>query len=99
MKNLIHITVKDIVSNTETNVEGVKLYCIIEKTIKDNSTIILEIENDMILSSSFLNSSLGSILDNYGFNNLKNNLKLKCNKYQFQRINTYLNKYKELYQN
>lgn len=97
MKTSNQILIKNIVTNTETNVEGVKLYCVVDKFLKEDLNIILEIENDMVLSSSFLNSSLGSILDKYGLDKLKNSLKLKCNKSQFERISTYLYKYNHIY--
>jgi hypothetical protein len=99
MDKVKNISLKQIVTNTETNVEGVKLYCVLENSLKQNIVFILEIEGDMSLSSSFLNSSLGNLIDNYGFETLKNHLKLKCNKPQYERINFYLNKYKNLYQN
>ncbi|WP_396151273.1 STAS-like domain-containing protein [Flavobacterium sp.] len=97
MDSTTNILVKDIVNNTEMNIEGVKLYCVLEKNLKQYNNIILNIDNDMVLSSSFLNSSLGNILDNYGLDRLKNSLKFKCNKNQFERISTYLHKYNEIY--
>ncbi|MDI5894139.1 STAS-like domain-containing protein [Flavobacterium algoritolerans] len=98
MNNTTQISVKNIVSNTETNVEGIKLYCVLDKSLKEKHIITLEIENDMQLTSSFLNSSLGNIIDNYGFNILKSNLKLKCSKAQYNRLSSYLYKYNDIYQ-
>lgn len=93
-----NISLKSIVLNTDTNVEGIKLYCVIEKSLKQNNIFILEIEDDMPLTSSFLNSSLGNVIDNYGYSLLKNHLKLKCNKNQYDRVIKYLFKYNEIYQ-
>lgn len=93
----LNYQLKDYVTNTDTNIEGVKLFCLLDNLISNSEVFILEIENDMSLSSSFLNSSFGNIIDKYGFINLKNHLKIKTNKSQFGRISNYLNKYNELY--
>ena len=97
MKTQTKISLSSIVSNTETNTEGIKLFCVISKTIKDDTLLILEIDSDMALSSSFLNSALGEIIDNYSLDILKSFLKIKSSKTQFDRINSYLTKYNNIY--
>lgn len=99
MNTLNNIQLKSIVLNTDTNVEGIKLYCIIVSSLKQGNPFVLEIEDDMPLTSSFLNSSLGNIIDEYGYSVLKSHLKLKCNKNQLDRVRKYLFKYNEIYQN
>lgn len=90
-------SLKNFVDNTDTNVEGVKLFCLLDKLISDDVAFVLEVESNMTLSSSFLNSSLGNIIDKYGYNSLKDKLKIKTNKSQFDRISKYIKKYNELY--
>lgn len=97
MKTQTKYLLSSIVSNTETNSEGVKLFCVIAKAIKNEESILLEIDSDMTLSSSFLNSSLGEVIDNYSLDILKTYLKVQTTKTQFERINTYLNKYNNTY--
>ena len=99
MKTQTKILLSSIVSNTETNSEGVKLFCVITKAIKNEESIILEIDSNMTLSSSFLNSSLGEVIDNYNLDVLKTYLKIQTTKTQFERINSYLNKYNDAYHN
>lgn len=96
MDNLIY-QLKEYVTNTDTNIEGVKLFCLLDRLMSNSNPFILEIENDMSLSSSFLNSSFGNIIDKYGYIKLKEHLKIKTNKSQFIRLSNYLNKYNELY--
>lgn len=97
MKTQAKISLANIVSNTDTNVEGVKLYCVIAKAIKNDETLILEIDSNVALSSSFLNSSLGGIIDDFSFEELKSFLKIETNKTQFERISSYLTKYHQIY--
>lgn len=97
MKTQIKILLSSIVSDTETNSEGVKLFCVIAKAIRSEESILLEIDSNMTLSSSFLNSSFGEIIDNYDIDVLKTHVKIQTTKTQFERINTYLNKYNNAY--
>lgn len=99
MKTQTRISLASIVSNTETNTEGIKLFCVISKAIKNDESIILEIDSNMALSSSFLNSALGEVIDNYSLNILKSSLKIVSSKTQFERINSYLTKYDNIYHN
>lgn len=97
--NLIEIKLNSIVDNTDSNSEGVKLYCVLDTHFKNNKILLLEINSDMSLTSSFLNSSFGNILDKYGYDKLKSNLKIKANNNQFTRVKDYLNQYNEIYIN
>ena len=95
--SLIEIKLNSLVNNTDSNTEGVKLYCILDGYFKDNKLLLLDIDSDMSLTSSFLNSSFGNIIDKYGYAKLKNNLRIKTNKNQIYRIKDYLEKYNEIY--
>ncbi|MCY1234089.1 hypothetical protein D3C87_43260 [compost metagenome] len=99
MKTQTRISLANIVSNTETNIEGVKLFCVITKAIRNDESLILEIDSHMALSSSFLNSALGEIIDNYSLDVLKSCLRIESSKTQFERINSYLIKYNNIYHN
>ena len=99
MKTQTKILLSSIVSNTDTNTEGIKLFCVISKAIKDNDLLIIEIDSNMSLTSSFLNSALGEIIDNYSLDILKSSLKIVSSKTQFDRINSYLTKYNNIYHN
>ncbi len=73
---MVKLIVKDITSGTLSNTEGTVLYCAIESALKNNNLIFLSFEGINTISSSFLNSSLGSLVDKYGFNILKDKIKI-----------------------
>jgi len=98
MKTKTNISLNSIVSNTETNIEGVRLFCVISEAIKNNTELMLEIDSDMTLSSSFLNSSFGEIIERFDLEKLKSTVKIKTSRTQFQRISEYLNKFNSIYQ-
>ena len=97
MKTQTRISLTSIVSNTETNTEGIRLFCVISKAIKNDESLILEIDSNTALSSSFLNSSLGEIIDTYSIDILKSVLRIESSRTQFDRINSYLIKYNDIY--
>lgn len=91
MKN---IQLKSISHSFSSNNDGMLLFSILDKTIKDKNSILLEIDNEIAMSSSFLNSSFGEILSLYGLDVLKSHIKIKTSKNQFERISNYISKYK-----
>lgn len=94
MKTLI---LRDIVKNSSSVEEGLILFNHLKSAYLKNSTILLVVDSEMSLSSSFLNSSVGAFLDDYGFTNFKSTVKFKGSKTQFQRFNKYLKNYNDLY--
>lgn len=90
------ITLKDIVSDSSSNLAGKILFSELEKGIEFKEDLIVIVENDALLSSSFLNSSIGEFLDKYGVDTFKNKVKIKGTRTQFNRIVDYLNKYSQL---
>jgi hypothetical protein len=70
------IKVKDITKGTFTNEDGLSVYNAIYSTISENDCIILSFEGITSLSSSFLNSSIGEIIEEFGFDFLKNKIKI-----------------------
>lgn len=61
------IKLKDIVKDTYTNASGYSLYTIINHELNSNKEIItLSFEGVSCTSSSFLNSSIGSLIETHG---------------------------------
>lgn len=65
------INLMDIVPGTTTNMDAVSLQLILNQLLKNNSKIILSMKGATPMSSSFLNSSLGTIIEDYGFDMFK----------------------------
>lgn len=89
------VILKNLVADTSSNRSGLILFNAIENTDK-NDIVILEIDNRMSLSSSFLNSSIGSYIEKYGLKEFKRKVKFKGNKNQFARISNYIEKFSML---
>ena len=70
------IIIKNVTSGTLSNTEGAILFCAIDFALKSNIPVLLSFESINTISSSFLNSSIGNIVDKYGFTILKDNLKI-----------------------
>lgn len=68
------IIVKDVVSGTSTNAEGTPLFVLMDSAIKDNKVIVLSLKSCPAMSTSFLNSSIGTLVERYGMSLLKNRL-------------------------
>ena len=94
MKN---IQLKNTSHSFSSNKDGLILFNIFERTIKEKSSILLEIDNEIAMSSSFLNSSFGEALNLYGLDVLKSHIKIKTSKNQFERISNYISKYKRVH--
>jgi hypothetical protein len=94
MKNKVNLI--DITRSYSTNDDGLKLYHFMDKVIKSNSPVVLKIDSNTAFSSSFLNSSFGDIISNYGIDSLKNYFKIETSNQQFKKLKTYINKYLQL---
>ena len=68
------IIIKDITSGTTSNIDGLSLKMAIIASLDRADNIILSFEGISALSSSFLNSSIGEIVDQYGFDILKDRI-------------------------
>lgn len=90
MKN---IDLRNIASGFSSNSDGVSLFTVLNQAIQNNEQVILKVDNEIAMSSSFLNSSIGEIISKYGLNALKESLKIRGSKTQFNRISNYINKY------
>lgn len=96
MRTTNNIDLQLITSGTSSNSDGDLLYFyLINKAL--DSQIIIEIKDNYILSTSFLNSSFGRFISEYGFDLFKSNVKIKTNIATFNRLKNYVDIYSELY--
>ena len=66
------LIINSIVSDTFTNASGYKLFTVLKTELdKSEDVIFLSFEGVTSTSSSFLNSSIGAIIESYGFDVLK----------------------------
>lgn len=91
------LILRDIVKNSSSVEEGLVLFDHLKNAFLSDTIMLLEVDSELTLSSSFLNSSLGAFLDDYGFANFKKTVKFKGSKTQFKRITKYLESYRDLY--
>lgn len=94
MKTLI---LKNIVKNSSSNEQGMILFDSLQKAYLSKDSVILYVDSDLSMSSSFLNSSIGLFLDKYGLNSFKETVRFKGSKNQFSRLSDYITKYSSLY--
>lgn len=88
---------RNLVTDTTSNIQGIILFNSLKEAFLNEEQLILEVDSNMPISSSFLNSSVGEFLDNYGINNFKKTIKFKGTKSQFQQLSNYISKYNQLY--
>lgn len=70
------IFLDDVVSGTFTNAEGAKLYAALAPHLAARTPVRLSLRGASPMSSSFLNSSIGDLIDHYGIAALRCSLKL-----------------------
>lgn len=70
------IQISQIVKDTYTNSSGYTLYTVVYNIISKGNTVILSFKDSTPTSSSFLNSSLGELIDNFGFEKFKKQVKI-----------------------
>ncbi len=95
MKTLV---LKNIVKNSSSNEQGMILFDSLQDAYLSKHPLILYVDSDLSMSSSFLNTSIGQFLDKYGLDSFKQTVKFKGSKNQFLRLLDYVNKYSSLYQ-
>ena len=74
--NKIVIPVKDVVKGTSTNEEALPLFDAIDNILSMSNIAVLSLKDCAPMSSSFLNSSVGVIIEKYGFDLLKGKLSI-----------------------
>ena len=70
------ILLDDVVNGTYTNDEGAKLYAALAPYLAAGTAVRLSLRRASAMSTSFLNSSFGDLLDHYGIVALRRSLKL-----------------------
>lgn len=74
---------------------GVLLYETIQKKADRGEKVVIDMTDVTSLSSVFLNTSIGKVIDQYGIDFLKKNISfVKITKQQAERLKDYLIKYK-----
>jgi len=80
----------EIVKDTYTNSSGYSLYVAINSAISKGNKVVLSFKGATPASSSFLNSSLGELIDKIGFDKFKEIVKLTdLNKSQAEVLRRY----------
>lgn len=72
----ITINVKDTVVGTSTNSEALPLFVAMDAVLKDNKSLVLSLKSCNPMSSSFLNSCFGTIIEKYGWEFLKGKISI-----------------------
>ena len=75
MKSFV-INLNDVVNGTSTNNEGAELYAALAPHLAAGTVVRLSLRGATAMSSSFLNSSFGDLIDHYGIAALRRSLKL-----------------------
>jgi STAS-like domain of unknown function (DUF4325) len=70
------VKVSEVITGTSTNAEGYPLFVVMDKIIENRNIIVLSLKGCSIFSSSFLNSSIGNLLEKYGVAEMKGRLLL-----------------------
>ena len=83
------IYLPDLIENSGSNTEGLKLFYALENNLKNK--VVIKTDKSMGFSSSFLNSSIGEYIEKYGIESFKENVSFQCTKNQFLIIKTYIN--------
>ena len=93
------IRLLDIVNETVSNSEGLKLFNIIDSYFKQDYVVYLSLIDCNPVSTSFFNSSFGKLIDEYGISYVKSKLKLTDYKMtEALRIKSYFERYNKLLQ-
>lgn len=86
-----------LVPDLSSNASGFKLFILLDQSFSNSETVILHVNNDSSISSSFLNSSIGSFIEKHGLNALKSSIKFKGTRTQYDRFVSYINSYSKIY--
>ncbi len=67
---------KDLVKDTYTNASGASLSIQLSEFLNRGQQVCISFKDSTPISSSFFNSSFGELIETYGYDNVKYNLKL-----------------------
>ncbi len=91
------IVLKSLITDSSSPNQGIILFESLQNAYLNKEVVFLHIDSDISMSLSFLNSSIGRFLDEYGLDNFKTTVKFKGSKNQFTRLLEYITKYSRLY--
>ena len=84
------------VQGTATNDQGVVLYAVLKEHFLNNRKVRLSLHNATPMASSFMNSSLGALIDEFGYVKVTGSLSLiQFTKAQAEDIKRYFERYKK----
>lgn len=87
------IKLMDVVNGTSTNADGFTLFTLMDKAFSNGEIVKLSLENATPFASSFLNSSFGELMDKYGIEKIREQVKLtKYTRSRAMNIKEYLDK-------
>jgi hypothetical protein len=66
------IILKDITNSALSNADGIQLEVVLNQAISDGYSVIISFQGISVMTTSFLNSSLGNLIDKYGIDILSN---------------------------
>lgn len=91
----MRVNIKDIVTETHTNQAGYSLFVVLDNYFSTNTMVEVSFANADAFSSSFLNSSIGSLIEKYGQKKFKELFKpVEINKGQANLLVKYLSTFK-----
>ena len=84
------IRLMDIVSGTSTNAEGLLLFNVLDNILLTSQKVRLTLDGATPFSTSFLNSSIGCLVDKYGIEATRKRLVfLNLTKSQIKKMTSY----------
>jgi len=85
-----NIQVMSVVQATTTNADAMPLYLLLKKEMTDDTCIVLSFKDSTPLSSSFLNTAIGNLVDDFGLDYVKAHLKIvQCSKSVLDTLKRY----------
>lgn len=72
----MQLELSDITKSTSTNTDGLMLFMVLKSHVENNQFVKLSLHNVGAMSSSFLNSSFGSLVERYGLKKVKDTISL-----------------------
>lgn len=91
------IKLKDIVSDTYSNASGYSFYITLRPIFENDNQTNISLEGVSAFSTSFLNSSFGQLIDEYGLDKFKKTLKISnLTKVNGDMIRNYVNSFSSL---
>jgi len=92
-----NIQVTDIVQATTTNADAMPLYLLLKKEMTDDTCIVLSFRDSTPLSSSFLNTAIGNLVDDFGLDYVKAHLKIiQCRKSVYDTLKRYFDNFTKI---